>query len=181
MIPIYTLFRDGEALMPEVAKAMINQSFQCCMIPITSKGSSKYSENNRRLNLLRALDLNKSDVFIFMDSDVVLHKDAIKELLEYEYNHNRAIATFTTKGEKVETCSYIPHALTCLRGEMIYAFKFYLENIELTGDNKEDCIICKFLQSNLDDCITLENSNIKEIKRLDLLTQTNYNALEVVS
>lgn len=174
MINIFVPLKDGEALMPEVMQGVLNQSIRCCIVPITSPGDTTYRETNRTKNLLRALHLNTSDRFIFMDSDVVIGNSMmVEEMLQDKLNMDKEIISVTTRGECYPKVHHTPHAFMSMRGVMLLKFTDYIEKkskeeVPIENDRKENCFICQFLQGQEDKTMYLQNDKNSEVKRLDL-------------
>jgi hypothetical protein len=169
MIQIFTPLKSGQILMPEVIRGIGGQDVDCGLIPITSDSSLDHSESNKRVNVLKALDLNKEDYFILMDSDVaMLNGRIIREMMDDKLNKGRKIVAVTTKLEKIEQCRYVPHSLMLLRGDMIQRFKEFCLNYQLTGEAKKDCFVCRFVIQNLKECISIQCDSVYEVPRQDL-------------
>lgn len=87
---IHTILSHGECLMPQVLEGILNQSVPCCLMPITS---TRDWNNHRRKNMIEnwreSFHYSDGDIYIGMDSDVVL-KDtrAIEVLLERIKNND---------------------------------------------------------------------------------------------
>jgi len=169
MIKIFTVLKDGEVLKKEVLEGILKQSVECCLIPITSKGTNVYSENNRRNNVLRAIDSNTEDYFFMIDSDVVIkNTDLIKNFFDEEKNSRTKVRTATTKGENMNFCCYTPHALILIMNDEVKNFKKWMEEFELGDcDKKENCIICKYLKNYMKNnlVLTIQQNSTYETPR----------------
>jgi hypothetical protein len=172
VIKIFVTMKTGEALMPEVLKGIVSQSVECCIIPVTNKGVSGFSENHRRLNVVEAMSLNDEDYFILMDCDVVINSPTlISEMMDDKANWGREIVNiFTKENEDIKTCPYVPHALMLVKGFKMREFKEYMKNTVADGEGKEFCLICRWfnLNKNMDSIITLQNRGMREVPRIDL-------------
>lgn len=94
---IYTILKDGEALMPEVLQGILNQTIECCLIPITS--TCETEEKSRAKNWNRAKELCQEDIFIGMDSDVILiDKNAIEMIIAELKKKEFDMITLPTRG-----------------------------------------------------------------------------------
>lgn len=164
-IHIFTPLKNGTALMPEVLQGIYTQSIPCILFPISSDGTSDHSEENKRINMLKALELNVKPYFLLMDSDVVLgYPNIIEELFDNERNMHCDIRTLAAKDEDFSK-KPIAHSVTLFLGNKPKLLKEFLTTLVLKNE-KTHCPICDFLKRH--QTITLKNSLITEISRVDL-------------
>ena len=171
MIPIFVPMKDGQVLMPEVMRGVLNQSLKCGIVPITSTCDQETRETNKVSNLLRALKINSNPYFIQMDSDVVLGNELmIEEMMMDHANMGKDIVLATTRKEVLNQCPYSPHSLMLLKGVQLIKFTDFLTDIKVDPehDNKSNCSVCRFIFGKEDSCMYLQNEKNYEVERIDL-------------
>ena len=137
MIHIFTPIKNGQAIMPNVMRGILNQSVECCLFPIASDGKREWSEDNRISNLVKAVGLNTNDYLLIMDSDVVLgDQNIIEEMIKKEGD------MVALKTMPYQTCC---HSVLLLRGKKITDFYYFITGVKVS---KQQCLMCEFIRSN---------------------------------
>jgi len=81
---IFTIIKPGEVIDNRVLCGITRQSVCCNLVPISTPVTHKLWRMNVLANWIEALSYQSDELFIGMDSDVVLEDpDTIKELLQY--------------------------------------------------------------------------------------------------
>jgi hypothetical protein len=157
VIKIFIPLKDGQFLTKEVMEGLILND--CVPCPITTKGEKVYRESNRNGNILRAIEQCEDDDFFIMDSDVILCKGIIEDLLSKNNNpFNTKILTLATDRST--------HGLIYIKKEGLKEFENYLRSLTYEwGDDYKHCTICSFLDHNLN--TMLKNSDVKECERIN--------------
>lgn len=139
MIHIFTPLKNGEAIMPEVMKGILNQSVECCLFPISNDNvvNGRWSEANRIENLIRAINLNVNDYFLIMDSDVVLGEPTIIEKMFEEKSDVVAVRT----ADYQTSC----HSVLLVKGDKIQHLKNFLSTCAVVPERM--CSMCVWVRS----------------------------------
>jgi hypothetical protein len=110
MLKIFMPLADGEEIKPEVLEGIIKNN--CSLYPFTSE-----LKEHRRINMVnnwnRAFELNKEEIFIGMDSDVILEDGIIEELLKNLEGYD--MVTAPTKERHKQGQLIPPHSVFCTR------------------------------------------------------------------
>jgi len=144
--------------MPEVLKGIINQSIECCLIPVGSMKGTMPIEQNRLNNWNAARELCNNPIFVGMDSDVVLvNSNAIKILINELQKNEFDMITLPTKEWETEERNRTPHSVFAVWKE-----KFP----ELKPDNRElkECVVCYAIRNLKIKCFY--NLRQREVKRI---------------
>ncbi len=81
-VKIYLIHAQGQTIPQKVLAGVANQSVECCIVPITQE-EGKTPRLNSINNWIRALEFRTDEIFIGMDTDVVMDdRDTIKVLLD---------------------------------------------------------------------------------------------------
>ena len=82
MIKIFTIHKQGQTIPHKVLEGVVSQTVECCLVPISqTKGNT--ARLNSVNNWISALEFHTGEVFVGMDSDVVMDDpDTIAVLLK---------------------------------------------------------------------------------------------------
>lgn len=149
---IYTIMQDGICLMPRVLEGVISQTIPCCLMPITSRRDwSKSAEVNRKQNWEECFSHCNEDIFVGMDSDVVLIEPTAIEILVNELEADEGLS-MTAIGAKKRNGTF--HQLYAIRRKDFFEFD---------EDPKQFCIICDAM-----DKMEQDGKRIKHIREIQL-------------
>lgn len=139
---VNTILCDGQCIMPRVMEGIISQSIECCLMPITSRRDwSKDRRFNMIENWREAFRHCDEEIFIGMDSDVVLTHPKAVETLVNRLKDNKELLMTTMPSKPYSKLRYfkgrIDHQLFAVRRKDFPIF----EELKLS-----DCPICQTIK-----------------------------------
>lgn len=119
MIKLYTVLRTGEVLKVEVFRGLCEGNYD--LIPIISEGDTKYI--NMARNWDTAFKLCKENIFIGMDSDVILEKGIIEKM-------TAMLKDFIWVQTKPGECTKPQHGLFAFKKSLLEKVLFEITDVE---------------------------------------------------